>query len=333
MQLGTGLFTCQQRPDDDRSGSARYAEMLELASEIEAAGLDSAWLSEHHFQSDDYLSGVSPALGALAAETDRIEIGSCIALAPLYDSVRLAEDAATIDLLSEGRLTLGMAIGSNPREFDEFGVPRDERVERLEDAVRVCRGAWSDGPLDYDPDFHDANPDATVTPKPDCDIPVMLGGAAKPAVRRAARLGDGWCAPSKLSVGGVAKRHADVQNVRDDEGIDGDFTTYVLRHGFVADSEQEAWEQMKDGYFYLQRRYAEIFSGEPVDELDSERKQELKAQAVYGTPDQVIEELGKYEDAVGDDAHVILRTYYPGLDTDAMTECVHRLGDEVAPRL
>ncbi|WP_232686345.1 LLM class flavin-dependent oxidoreductase [Halobacterium zhouii] len=333
MKLGTGLFTCQQRPDDDRSGSERYEEMLTLARAIDDAGLDSAWVSEHHFAEDDYLSGVTPALGAIAAETDDIEIGSCIALAPLYDPVRLAEDAATIDLISDGRLTLGLAIGSNPREFEQFGVPREERVERLEDATSLLRAAWSDGPLDYDADFHDVDPDVSVTPKPDGDVPIMLGGAAKPAVRRAARTADAWVAPSKLSVEGVRKRHEDVQMVREKEGLDGEFTTYVLRHGFVADSEEEAWETMKPGYFYLQRRYAEIFSGESVDELDAERKQELKEQAVFGTPEQVREELGTYGDALGDDVHVVLRTYYPGLDTDAMVECVERLGDDVAPHV
>jgi alkanesulfonate monooxygenase SsuD/methylene tetrahydromethanopterin reductase-like flavin-dependent oxidoreductase (luciferase family) len=333
MKLGTGLFTCQRRPDDDRSATERYQEMLTLAGTIDAAGLDSAWVSEHHFAEDDYLSGVSPALGALAAETEDVELGPCIALAPLYDPVRLAEDAATIDLLAEGRLTLGLSIGSNPREFEQFGVPREERVDRLEDAVGLLRAAWSEGPLEYDPAFHDVDPDVSVTPKPDGDVPVMLGGSAKPAVRRAARIADAWCAPSKLSVEGVRKRHEDIQRVRDEAGVDGEFTTYVLRHGFVADSEAEAWDAMKEGYFYLQRRYAEIFSGEPVEELDADRRQELKDHAVFGTPEQVREELEQYRDAVGDDVHVILRTYYPGLETDAMVECIEGLGDEVAPEL
>jgi alkanesulfonate monooxygenase SsuD/methylene tetrahydromethanopterin reductase-like flavin-dependent oxidoreductase (luciferase family) len=203
MQLGTGLFTCQQRPDDDRSASGIYDEMLELGRAIDDAGLDSAWVSEHHFLGDGYLSGVMPALGALAAVTEDVELGPCIALAPLYDAIRLAEDAATVDLLAGGRATLGLAIGSNPREFEAFGVPTDERVDRLVDAVRTLRGAWSPGPLGYDPEFHDASPEVMVTPEPVDGVPIMLGGGAKPAVRRAARIGDGWCAPSALSVEGV----------------------------------------------------------------------------------------------------------------------------------
>ncbi|MFB6297745.1 MAG: LLM class flavin-dependent oxidoreductase [Salinirussus sp.] len=333
MELGTGLFTCQQRPDDDRSTSEIYDEMLELAAAIDDAGLDSAWVSEHHFLEDGYLSGVTPALGALAAVTDDIEIGSCIALAPLYDAVRLAEDVATIDQIAGGRATLGLAIGSNVDEFDAFGVPESERVERLTDVVNVLRAAWSPGPLDYDPEFHDISPGVSVTPRPASDVPLMLGGSARPAVRRAARIGDAWCAPSALSVEGVRKRAEDIRSVREDEGIDGEFDVYVIQHGFVGDSREDAWERMREGYLYIQRRYQEIFSGESVPELGAERRAELKTQAIFGTPEQVTEELEPYRDAVGDDVHLIFRTYHPGIGTDRMVDCIHRLGDEVGPAL
>ena len=294
MQLGTGLFTAQQRPDDDREMSALYDEVLAVTRAIEDAGLDSAWVSEHHF----------------------------------------AEDAATVDLLSDDRLTLGLAIGSNPREFDVFGVPREERAERLADLVEFLGGAWSEGELGYDSEFHDVPTDVSITPRPAGEhVPVMLGGAAKPAVRRAARTADAWCAPSSLSIGAIKKRVEDIRTVRENEGIEGDFTVYVIQHGWVGDSREEAWETMKGGYLYIQRRYAEIFSGEPVDELDPERRQELKDQAIFGTPEQVTERLETYEKALGDDVHFIFRTYHPGVGTDAMTDCIHRLGEEVAPEL
>ncbi|WP_049927882.1 LLM class flavin-dependent oxidoreductase [Halopiger goleimassiliensis] len=334
MKLGTGLFTAQQRPDDDREPSEVYDDLLTLTREIEAAGLDSAWVSEHHFADDGYLSATMPTLGAMAAETDALEIGSCVALGPLYDPIRLAEDAATVDLLADDRLTLGLAIGSNPREFDAFGVPREERADRLADLVAFLRNAWSKGPLEYESDFRDVPADVSITPKPPGgDVPIMLGGAAKPAVRRAARTADAWCAPSALSVEGVRKRVEDIRHVRAEEGIDGEFELYVLQHGWVGDSRADAWETMRDGYFYVQRRYEEIFSGESVAELDDERKRELKEQAIFGTPDQVVDELETYRQALGDDVHFILRTYHPGVGTEAMVDCVHRLGDEVAPRV
>jgi alkanesulfonate monooxygenase SsuD/methylene tetrahydromethanopterin reductase-like flavin-dependent oxidoreductase (luciferase family) len=331
MEIGTGLFTCQQRSDDDRSMNEIYDEMLTLGRAIDNTDLASAWVSEHHFMNDGYLSGTMPALGALAAETSDVEIGTCIALAPLYDPIRLAEDTATVDLISEGRTTLGLAIGSNPREFDAFGVPIEERADRLADTVEVLRGAWSEGPLDYDAEFCDADPTVNVTPTPPHDVPIMLGGAAKPAVRRTARIADAWCAPSSLSIDGVRKRKEDIERVRAEEGYDEDFTVYVLQHGFVGESKEDAWEQMHDGYFYIQRRYAEIFSGEPVDELSNERKQELKDQAIYGTPEDVVENIEEYRRALGDDIHFIFRTYHPGIGTENMRDCIERLGEDVVP--
>ncbi|WP_436927735.1 LLM class flavin-dependent oxidoreductase [Halosimplex amylolyticum] len=333
MDLGTGLFTCQRRPDDDRPREAVYDEMLSLGEVIDDAGLDSAWVSEHHFADDGYLSGTMPALGALASATDDVTVGTCIALAPLYDAVRLAEDAATVDLLSGGRLAVGLSIGYRDTEFENFGVPKAERTARTEEAVDVLRGAWSEGPLGVDPEFHAIDPETTVTPKPADDPPIFLGGAAKPAVRRAARIGDGWCAPSSLSLDGVQKRVEDIRRVRDEEGLDGDFQVYVIKHGFVGDSREGAWETMREGYFYLQRRYAEWYEGEPVDELSEDRRAELKRGAVFGTPNEVVAELAEYGEALGDDIHVILRTYYPGIGTDAMAECIRRLGDEVVPQL
>jgi len=333
MQIGTGLFTCQKHPDDDRQRSDIYADVLDLGRTIDDVGLDSAWVSEHHFQEDGYLSATMPALGALASVTSDVEIGPCIALAPLYDGVRLAEDAATVDLLSDGRLTVGLSIGSNPSEFHHFGVPREERVPRLEDQVNLLRSAWSEGPLEYRSEFHDPSPDVTVTPKPESDVPIMLGGGAKPAVRRAARVADAWCAPSKFSIPGLRKRVEDIRSLRAEEGYDGEFDIYIIQHGWVGENRDNAWEAMRDGYYYIQRRYAEIFGDEPVTELSAERRAELKERAIFGNPDQVVEELSEYRDALGDDIHFIFRTYYPGTDHEATKECIQRLGDEVAPRL
>ena len=334
MQLGTGLFTAQTHPASSGTATERYADILRLTRAAEEAGLDSAWTTEHHFERDEYLSATMPVLGAMAAETSSIELGPCVALAPLYHPVRLAEDAATTDLLSNGRLTLGLAIGSNPAEFDAFGVPREERAERLEDLLPFLRGAWSDGPLSYESQFYETDPDVTVTPKPtEGVVPVVLGGKAKPAVRRAARHADGWCAPSSLSLDGLAKRVEDIRQVRDEEGLDADFTVYVLQHGWVGDSAAHAWETMQDGYFYIQRRYAEIFSGERVDVLPAARKADLKSQAIFGTPADVADELAAYREIVGDELHFIFRTYYPGVETQAMARCLYRLGDEVVPRL
>jgi len=99
------------------------------------------------------------------------------------------------------------------------------------------------------------------------------------------------------------------------------------------DSREDAWEQMRDGYLYIQQHYEKIFSGESVDELDGERKEELRDQAIFGPPEQVVDELEIYRETLGDDVHFIVRTYYTGIGTDRMAECIQRLGEDVKPHL
>jgi alkanesulfonate monooxygenase SsuD/methylene tetrahydromethanopterin reductase-like flavin-dependent oxidoreductase (luciferase family) len=333
MDLGVGLLTAQQRPDDDRSTSAVYEELGTVAEAADAAGLDSVWTSEHHFAEDGYLSGTLPTLAALAARTEEIEVGSAVSLAPLHDPVRLAEDAATVAALSDDRLTLGLSIGYWDREFENFGVPKSERAPRTEDAVEVLRGAWEPGSLGYDAEFHPVSPAATVTPTPDEAPPIVLGGLARPAVRRAARIGDGWCANEMLSLDDIETRVEDIERVREEEGIDGEFTVYAIQYGFVGDSYEAAWETMCEGYFYQQRKYAEWDEGGEIDELPAERRAELEDRAIVGSPEDVADQLAAYREALGDDLHFVFRPYCPGIGTEAMTDCIERLGREVAPRL
>lgn len=332
MKLGVGLITCQRRPGDDRTYEEIYEEAITYAQSAEEAGLDSVWVSEHHFSDDGYLPGVFPTLGAIAKATDAIEIGSCIALAPLYNPVRLAEDAATVSLLSGGRMTLGLGAGYYDEEFERLGVPKTERGDRVEDAIRICRGAWSDGPIEYDSPFYDTPSDTVVTPKPTTEPSIFIGAYAKPAIRRAGRLGDGWCATSRLSQEGLKARVEDIEQVRREVGADGDFTNYILVQGFVGDSEEQAWQTVRDSLVHMEEQYAEFRTGEPV-EYGREEIEQVRENAVLGSPEQVCEELEAYRDTLGDDCHVIFRSYQLGVGTEEMRRSHELLGDEVRPAL
>lgn len=329
MQLGVGPFTCQRRPDDDRSMRSIYGEMLDLVGVAEDVGLDSVWLSEHHFVDDGYLPGMMPSLGALAGATDDIAFGSCVALAPFYDSVRLAEDAATLELLSEGRFVLGLGIGYRDEEFESFDVPKAQRPRRIEEAIRVLRGAWTEGPLEYDPEFHGIDPDVTVTPKPERPPPIVLAGNATASIRRAARMAEGWCPPPRLSPEEIRSRTEEIESVREEEGVTREFTVYPGARGFVADSTREAWDAFEEGYLYLERKYAEFFDRE----LPPDFEERAKERALVGTPQEVIERLEAFEEAAGPDSHFVFRTFPPGVDADAARRCLELLGDEVAPAL
>lgn len=341
MKLGVGPITCQRTTADER-WSAIYANMVGYAKTVEEVGLDSMWVTEHHFVGDGYMSSPLTSLSAIAAVTEEINVGTSICLLPLHNPLRIAEHGATIDLISEGRLIFGVGLGYRTVEFDVFNSDFEERTGLLEDGVNVLRGAWSPGPLDYDSEYHDIPRDISVTPKPDAVPPITFAGHAKPAVRRAARLGEGWNGFPTDTPEEVATRADDIRTVREEEGISGDFTIFPGSRGFVAESKKEAWEAMKDGLFHMRSMYArfglkqgmpEVAEADSIDELPEGTVQKMKDNAIFGPPEVVVEELEEYKDAAGDDAHFVFRTFIPGVQEEQMEECLRLLGEEVQPHL
>src|SRR3954469_24816851 len=191
MKLGYGLITCQRPPGDGRSDADLYRQAIELAVDAERLGFDSVWLTEHHFVDDGYMPSLLAVAAAVAAGTERIEIGTGLLLAPLHDPVRLAEDAATVDLLSRGRLLLGLGMGWRAGGVEGLGIPMSERRTRLIDAVTILRQSWGDGLVTGSK--RRRYPGVSVRPKPfrPGGPPIWIGAVAEPAARRAGRLPGG----------------------------------------------------------------------------------------------------------------------------------------------
>ncbi len=331
MKLGTGLYTGQNvSPDDDGWGTV-YNDMQTLVRTTEDAGLDSAWVSEHHFADDGYMPSLLPTLANFASETTDIELGTAVLLAPLHDPVRIAEDAATVSLLSDGRLSLGVANGYRDLEFDAFGVSKRNRGLLTEETIHLARNAWTDGPLAYEPRFHSVSPERDVTPKPEMQPGILLGGVSKAAVRRAAILGDGWIAPERLSLPEIEKRVRYIQRVRAAEKRESDFTIYILQYTFTGPTEEEAWNEIHDSLLHVERKYNEWGSGDPDAELSQDHMRHVRDHGMFGPPSEITEQLSEYEETIEPDVHMILRTYFPGINVDSLRACVEQLGDEVAP--
>src|SRR5262249_28696338 len=195
ISLGFGLITCQRYPGDDRTDVQLYAQALDLAERAEQLGLDSVWVSEHHFVDDGYLPALLPMCAAIAARTDRVRIGTGVMLAPLHDPLRLAEDAAVTDLISGGRLILGIGLGWREEEFAGLGVPLAERVPRMVAGMDTMRRAWR-GDLAPGGARQDL-PAVAVRPLPaqPGGPPLWIGGPSEPAARRPGPLAGGRPAP------------------------------------------------------------------------------------------------------------------------------------------
>lgn len=144
----------------------RYRDTLDQIALADDLGLDGVWLAELHFQ-PDYSVMPAPLLVAAAASqrTRSLRLGIGVNLLPLHDPLRLAEQVAVLDVMSDGRVDCGVARGGNPEHFAGYGVPMVERTERFEEGVQVLERAWAEAPLSFaGRHFHyDA---VNVAPKP-----------------------------------------------------------------------------------------------------------------------------------------------------------------------
>src|SRR6266508_5922637 len=124
-------------------GGQFYREALEEVVRAEELGFDSVWMEEHHGVKDHYWPSPLPVLAGFATRTSRMLLGTDILVAPFYHPVRLAEDAALLDVMSGGRFVLGVAIGYKPDEFALYGAELDKRGARFEEQLAIIRGLWT----------------------------------------------------------------------------------------------------------------------------------------------------------------------------------------------
>src|SRR5262245_44970351 len=163
MRFGV-FFQAPESPG--RAHAERFAEMFELAALADSLGFDVAWLAEIHFGGAfSLLSNPLMVVPAVAQRTRRIRIGTAVTLLPLHHPLSCAEQAATADLLSGGRLEFGVGRGSIPTQFHGFGVPVAENRARFDEALQIIRLAWTEERFSYRGAFYQVE-DLAVVPKP-----------------------------------------------------------------------------------------------------------------------------------------------------------------------
>ncbi|HTV96148.1 MAG TPA: LLM class flavin-dependent oxidoreductase [Steroidobacteraceae bacterium] len=169
-----------------------YAETLDFVSWSESVGFEGAWVPEHHGADDGYIPSPLVVLAAIAARTKTIKLGSAIALAPLYHPVRFAEECAVLDILSDGRLEMGVAVGYRRREAQAYGVEFSSRGRRMDEFLEIVLRLWAGETLSHR-GAHFTLENACIVPTPlRGRVPLFLGGFTGKALERTARYGDGY---------------------------------------------------------------------------------------------------------------------------------------------
>lgn len=336
ISLGFGLITCQRYPGDPRDDRTLYREALLLAEEAERLGFDSVWTSEHHFVDDAYLPSVLPLCAAIAARTERVLVGTALLLSPLHEPLRIAEDAAVVDLIADGRLVLGVGLGWRQEEFEALGVPIGDRVARLEDSIEVYRQAWrgdlvtGGATLRY--------PGVAVRPRParPDGPPIWIGALADPAIRRAGRLADGFMA-TEVTPQTFAAQVAIAREAHAAAGREAPLAIAVHVPTFAWHGE-DAWELIRPFHHYMGWKYEDMDgargqAGDPpaAPAIDENLDAALREQIVFGTPARVAAQIRALAGTAGGDLHFIARLYFPGLPFDVQREAMRIFAEEVAP--
>jgi probable F420-dependent oxidoreductase len=163
-----------------------------LCDFLERSGLDSIWLSDR-LSSPAPVPEVMTTLAAIAARTSKLKFGPSVVVLPYRTPVVAAKEMATIDWLSRGRLFPAVGVGVElPREFEASGVPFKERGRRTDEAIHVIRLLWSQDEVSFQGEFYKLDR-VTIFPKPwQTPPPIWIGGKSEAAIKRTARLGDGW---------------------------------------------------------------------------------------------------------------------------------------------
>lgn len=337
MKVGIGLFTGQVPANSSRTFTQEYRDYLDLVRLTESEGLDSAWVSEHHFAADGYLPSLLPLLASFAAVTERIELGTGVVLAPFHDPIRLAEDFAVVDQLSGGRVICGLGIGWREEEFRAFGIDVSTRTRRLREVTDVLRLAWDQERFSYE-GHHYRYADVNVTPKPARVPPILIGGFVDDAIRRAGRTGDGFIS-SRADPARVAASFEMVVQERAAAGHDGSPIVALLQNTYVTEDPDGEWPMVREAIGHQLGVYAgwRVSTDIPGKDLEviPPSEDDIRRTTAYGTVDDVVAYLAPVVKVLGryPESHLVLRLHYPGMDVAPAARAVELLGREVAPRL
>jgi len=339
VRVGIGLFTGQVAASSGRTFAREYREMVDLVKLAEDVGFTSAWVSEHHGASDGYLPSLLVMLGAFAAATSTIELGTGVILTPLHDPVRLAEDAAVVDQLSDGRLLLGLGLGWREEEFRMLRIPIAERLARHAESVEILRKAWRGERFFHDGDaFRFDRIRISPPPARPGGPPILLGGYVDAALRRAGELGDGHLTD------GDDLDFLDHALPLVDEGAraagkDPARQRFVLfKNAFVAD-DGDVWSKIHAGVVQAWGCYEAWGQGHDTPEHDGYEpslpdEEAARGSLVGGTADDVAAALEPLAERFAErDTDIVLRLHYPGMTYDEVAPAVERVGREVIPRL
>ncbi|MFB6135627.1 MAG: LLM class flavin-dependent oxidoreductase [Halobacteriaceae archaeon] len=318
-------------------GGRRPRSVEEEVALAEDVGFESCWVNDHQAtEGENYWPSPLLRLGQVAGATDDLELVTSVVILPLYHPLHVAQRTAMLDLISGGRVTLGVGLGYVEKEFDAFGVPMDERAGRMIEGLRFLdEFLTADGPIDFECPFFSVEdwqplPQPVQDPRP----PLWVGGWGDRQLRRSVKFGDAWVPGVVVDNQGVVDRKRTQRRFVEEEGEDWDEVPHpLMREAVVAPTHEEAVEL---GEEYLYETYRAEYGGEfehpyvsSEDVADFDRLADDRF--LVGSPEEVAAQIEDLRDRMPLD-HLALRFHHSGMPTELVQEQIALFGDEVIPQ-
>ena len=316
----------------------------------EEYGFDSLWPAEHHFTEYGFCASPSLTLAAVARTTSRIRLGTGVVVLPFYNPVRVAEDYAMLDLISDGRVELGVGRGYQPVEFDGFGVDQTQSAEMFDEAVEVIQRAWTEESFSFQGKHYQFN-DVMVRPKPlqKPRPPMWMAALSESTFPKAGRMGMNLlCSPV---FGGTLERSKKLMNSYREALVnsgrnEADHEIGALTMVYVGETLEKAREEFSEAvlwYFHHFGKYVAPKLGQPaiegyewytdIRDMANVIEWETLVNAgavICGDADYVSEKINEVEENHGIN-HFLCWTRLGGLRTELVLAHMERMRDHVMP--
>lgn len=334
-KLKFGLMIRAQYPRDEDMVQ-RFDEICAVARLAEQLGFDCITKGMHYSASllGDYQQ--IPFLARIMAEAPKCRLNAGVVLLSLHKPLDIAEQFATLDVMSGGKVILGVALGYRDLEFKAFGTSQGERVQRLEENLIAIKRLWTEEGVSmkgshFELDEVSLGMRPVQRPHP----PIWMGANADPAIRRAARLADCWYIPPHNRIDTVLRQLDVYRRELDACGKPFPAELPMRREVFVADNREEALRRCGPALENKYRAYVQWGQDKPMPEgdgLDMDLRELLKERFLIGSPDEVAEAILAIVRPTGVN-HLIISTHWPGMETAVAMDAMRRFAEEVMPRV
>jgi len=309
------------------------AHLAELTAQVLAprdAGFDSLWFPQHFVTGPDMRQfAVSPIMGYLAGISGGMRMGTAVLLLPMLNPVLLAEEAATLDHLTDGRFVLGVGLGYRDSEFAAMGIERKSRVPRFREYVQAMRLLLNGDHVTFHGKYIKLD-DASLSMRPrnPSGVPIWIGGTVPDAVKRAAELGDSWQGAGAMTMDEMKRWWTLFHDTRVELGKSLDYPRQVSRECFCGPTMNAAIDLARGPISAKYERYATHGFGGFDGGADAFR-QFAQDRFVVGDEAHVRDELQRYRDELGA-TEFRFRMGWPGLPQDEVLASIRRVGKIVA---